>query len=81
MDMFALDILHCKDGSEYILEINDYAMGFDYAYEPEDLKHVRELVLQRMNEQFCGVEKANYVGQFIFSTVKRGDLKNVTYLP
>lgn len=41
MDMFALDVLHCKDGSEYILEINDYAMGFDYAFETEDVKHVR----------------------------------------
>lgn len=78
--MFALDVLHTSDGTDYIIEINDYAMGFDYAYEVEDLKHVRELVLQRMNEQFCGAEKANFVGQFILSEKKRGELKGIDYL-
>lgn len=27
MDMFALDVLHTEEGKDYILEINDYAMG------------------------------------------------------
>jgi hypothetical protein len=27
MDMFALDVLHTAEGKDYILEINDYAMG------------------------------------------------------
>jgi hypothetical protein len=81
MDMFALDVLHNSEGQDFILEVNDYAMGFDFAYEVEDLKHVRELVVQRMNEEFCGAERAEFVGKFVFSEKKRGELKGVTYLP
>lgn len=81
MDMFALDVLHTAEGVDYILEINDYAMGFDYAYEVEDLKFVRELTVQRMNEELCGEEKVSFIGQFVFSEKKRGDLKGITYLP
>jgi len=62
------------------LEINDAAMGLDYDYEVEDLKHIRELVLQRMNEEFCGIPKADYVGQSIFSKYKRGELRGKEYL-
>lgn len=50
-------------------------LGFDFDYEPEDMKHVRELVIQRMNEKFCGAPIANYLGQFVQSTAKRGDFK------
>jgi len=60
---------------DFIIEINDSAMGLDYDFEVEDLKHIRELVLQRMNERFCGVPLQNYVGKYILSTYKRGDLK------
>jgi len=75
MDMFALDVLHTAEGLDFILEINDYAMGFDYDYEPEDMKHVKELILQRMNEKFCGAKHENYVGVYIASLAKRGDFK------
>lgn len=90
MDMFALDVLHTAEGNDFILEINDYAMGtplmlesfilshlegFDFDYEEEDMKHVCELVVQRMNEKFCGVNVMNYVGQYVQSTAKRGDFK------
>jgi len=67
IDMFALDILHGKDGKDYIIEVNDGAMGLDYAFEKEDIQYMKELVLQRMNEQFCPqlCEKQNYEGVFI----------------
>jgi len=67
-DMFALDVLHGKDGKDYIIEINDGAMGLYYDYEKEDIQHMKELVLQRMNEKFCPdlIEIQDYVGQFIY---------------
>eukprot|EP01126_Amoeba_proteus_P067045 TRINITY_DN9818_c0_g1_i1.p1 TRINITY_DN9818_c0_g1~~TRINITY_DN9818_c0_g1_i1.p1 ORF type:complete len:229 (-),score=43.52 TRINITY_DN9818_c0_g1_i1:141-827(-) len=80
MDMFALDVLHTKNGEDFILEVNDYAMGFDHDYEAEDVKHVKELVLQRMNERLCGVEKVGYSGVFDVSPTKRGELKGVEVL-
>jgi len=94
LDMFALDILHRNkknvdgsgaggggdDGEDVILEVNDYAMGLDYEFSVEDMKHIRELVLQRMNEEFCGTKKADYLGQFVLSKYKRGELKGITYL-
>jgi len=60
-------------------------IGLDYDYEAEDLKHIRELVLLRMNELFVSpsqgiAARASFVGQFVQSATKRGDLKGVTYL-
>uniref|UniRef100_A0A6B2L7J1 ATP-grasp domain-containing protein n=1 Tax=Arcella intermedia TaxID=1963864 RepID=A0A6B2L7J1_9EUKA len=86
LEMFGIDVLHRNptpdqpEGEDFILEINDYAMGFDADYEPEDRKWVKDVVLQRMNELFCGAEKKSYEGQFIFSTYKRGDLKKTGIL-
>ena len=49
MDICALDGVHSKkDGKEYILELNDSAIGFNSRYYEEDMKDARDLVLQRM---------------------------------
>jgi hypothetical protein len=46
------DAIHSKDGKDYILEINDTASGFAPANMEEDMRHVRDLVLQRMHEAY-----------------------------
>jgi glutathione synthase/RimK-type ligase-like ATP-grasp enzyme len=48
----AQDAIHSKDGKDYILEINDTASGFAPANMEEDMRHVRDLVLQRMHEAY-----------------------------
>jgi hypothetical protein len=53
MDVCALDGVHSRaDGKEYILELNDSAIGLNARYEDEDLIHLRELVLYRMTQEF-----------------------------
>lgn len=52
LDMFALDVMHTADGREYIIELNDTAMGLMYEHETEDTLAIRDLVLKRMNETF-----------------------------
>jgi len=49
LDIFALDVLVRKDGTRVILEINDGANGLMYQHEKEDLGHIRDLVIERMN--------------------------------
>lgn len=54
LDICALDLVHEKSsGKEYILECNDTAIGLVRKYEPEDHSHIRDLVLEKMNSQFC----------------------------
>lgn len=49
MEICALDGVHSKkDGKEYILELNDSAIGFNGRYYEQDMKDTRDLVLQRM---------------------------------
>jgi hypothetical protein len=51
MDVCALDGVHSRDdGKEYILELNDSAIGLNARYEDEDLLHIRDLVLFRMTQ-------------------------------
>jgi hypothetical protein len=52
MDILTVDAIHCKDGTDWILEINDTASGFAPRNLEEDMKCVRNLVLQRMKEAF-----------------------------
>jgi len=53
MDICALDGVHSKiDDKEYILELNDSAIGFLERHRNEDLNHVVELVLMKMEEAF-----------------------------
>jgi len=53
LDIMALDVIQTKDGREVVIEINDTAIGLMFDHEKEDLQHIREIVLQRMNEIFC----------------------------
>jgi glutathione synthase/RimK-type ligase-like ATP-grasp enzyme len=52
LDILALDVLHGKDGRDHIIEVNDTAPGLMYEHEEEDLGHIRDLVLQRINESY-----------------------------
>jgi len=53
MDVCAIDAVHSKDdGKEYILEMNDSAIGFNIRHEEEDLQHLRDLVLARMMQAY-----------------------------
>jgi len=52
LEILGVDILHCKDGKDYILEINDTANGLMYDHEQEDLQYIRDLVIERMNKEF-----------------------------
>lgn len=48
-DICALDGVHNRlDGKEYIIELNNSAIGLNSCYEDEDLLHIRDLVLLRM---------------------------------
>ena len=51
LDMFAIDVLHLRDGSDVILELNDTAFGLMYAHEEEDLEHIKALAIERVLEQ------------------------------
>jgi len=53
LDIMGLDIIHTKEGKDVVLEINDTAIGLVFEYEKEDLEHIKELVLQKMNEHLC----------------------------
>ena len=46
LDIFALDVLHSKEG-DFIIELNDTAMGLMYKFENEDSNDIKELVLEK----------------------------------
>ncbi|MFX0095498.1 MAG: hypothetical protein ACFFBD_27425, partial [Candidatus Hodarchaeota archaeon] len=48
LDILAVDAIHSVDEKEYILELNDTAIGLLPAYEKEDMKNIGDLVLQKM---------------------------------
>jgi len=58
LDILAIDVLHTAEGQDYILEVNDTAPGLMYEHEEEDLVHIRDLVVQRINEHYCTDQKA-----------------------
>jgi hypothetical protein len=41
-----------KDGKEFIIEINDTAMGLMFEHEKEDALDIRDLVVKKMEEYF-----------------------------
>jgi len=49
MDIFTVDAIHTKDGNNYILEINDSASGLAPKNEVEDMGHIRDLVVAKIN--------------------------------
>lgn len=53
LDILGLDFVHSKkDGKYYILELNDTAIGLVHAHAEEDMGHMRDVVLMRMEEHF-----------------------------
>ncbi len=51
MEICALDGVHSKkDGKEFILELNDSAIGFNSRYYIQDMHDTRDLVLLRMTQ-------------------------------
>jgi len=51
LDICAMDVLVTKDGKEYILEINDTAIGLMNKVHKEDSLLMKDLVLIRMKEK------------------------------
>jgi len=52
MELLALDIMHGKDGKNWIIELNGTAIGFTPGVADEDNKHVVELVVEKMGKLF-----------------------------
>ena len=58
MDVCAIDAVHSKvDDREYILELNDSAIGFNMRHQEEDLQHLKELIMLRLVQLFDGEKK------------------------
>lgn len=54
LDILAVDaIVEEGTGKEYILEVNGTSIGLHPDYAAEDNQHIRDLVLQRMNDALC----------------------------
>jgi len=54
LEILGLDLLHSKvNNMDYILELNDTAIGLTHKYEQEDMGIMRDLVLSKMNMLFA----------------------------
>jgi D-alanine-D-alanine ligase-like ATP-grasp enzyme len=54
LDILTVDaIVERGTGKEYILEVNGTSSGLSPDHAAEDNEHIRELVLERMNECLC----------------------------
>jgi len=49
LDILAVDAIHGVNGKEYILEVNDTAIGLAPDVEAEDNCHIRDLAIQKIN--------------------------------
>ncbi len=49
IDILAVDVLHGKDGKDYIIEVNDTGMGVRDEFWEEDCGYVAKLAINRMN--------------------------------
>ncbi|ELP94545.1 synapsin, putative [Entamoeba invadens IP1] len=52
LDMFAIDIIMEKDGSETIIEINVSAIGITDCNAKEDVQFVKELIMEKMDKEY-----------------------------
>jgi len=69
LDICALDLLHSKvDGKDYILELNDTAIGLVHKYEQEDMMFIRDIVMNKLEECFPLEPKPK-------KTIDEGDIK------
>ena len=53
LDIFALDVIHTKEGEDFILEINDSSFGLMWEHEEEDKNHIADLLISKMNQIYC----------------------------
>jgi len=54
LDILGLDLLHSKaTNTDYILELNDTAIGLTHKYEAEDMAIMRDLAMSKMNLLFA----------------------------
>eukprot|EP01117_Protostelium_nocturnum_P012084 TRINITY_DN4426_c0_g1_i3.p1 TRINITY_DN4426_c0_g1~~TRINITY_DN4426_c0_g1_i3.p1 ORF type:complete len:340 (-),score=110.95 TRINITY_DN4426_c0_g1_i3:188-1207(-) len=51
MDICALDVLHSETEGEIALELNDTACGLMFQHEQEDIGHIRDLLIERLESQ------------------------------
>ena len=49
LDIYTVDAIHCEDGKDWILEINDSASGFAPKRMEEDMKICTALVLDKLS--------------------------------
>jgi len=52
LDILAVDAIHASNGKEYILEVNDSAIGLCPDTEEEDSLHIRDVVMEKLLAQF-----------------------------
>jgi len=52
LEILALDLVHAKTGKEWILELNDTAIGLVHKYATEDMNYIRDLVVTKMSQLF-----------------------------
>jgi len=52
LDILAVDAIHGADGKETILEVNDTAIGLAPDTEAEDNRHIRDIVIEKLNSMY-----------------------------
>jgi len=62
MDIFAIDALHGKDGNDYIIELNDTAIGILGSIWDEESAEIVRLAIERMNAIY-GASATNKHGE------------------
>lgn len=59
LDICTVDAIHeASTGKEYILEVNGTSSGLAPDSKDEDNEHIKEVVLAKMNAEFCGTSAA-----------------------
>jgi glutathione synthase/RimK-type ligase-like ATP-grasp enzyme len=53
LDILAIDALHGKDGKDYIIELNDTAIGLTPGYWEKQTKLIVNMAIDKMNEIYC----------------------------
>ncbi|KAL0478007.1 synapsin [Acrasis kona] len=53
LDILAVDALHGKDGKDYIIELNDTAIGLTPGYWELQTKLIVDIAIERMNDIYC----------------------------
>jgi len=49
LEILGLDLVHCKSGKEWILELNDTAIGLVHKHQKEDMEFMRDIVVVKMS--------------------------------